>query len=179
MVELSAYADDDYFHEQEENYANYEVGRKNAEERFQNLRDISNAWEKNTFTNVADIAISSQHIFTSETVTPFAKANINTVAEGAVFGIKSAKTVVKSSVVGLTFAAADTYDDVTNENFTAVQKAEAVGIDLAGAAAGIVVGAILAPASLPVGIVGGIVAGFIIDQKTNQFKEKAGLKNEN
>lgn len=83
---------------------------------------ISNVWEKNTFTNVADTAISSQHIFTSETVTPFAKANINTVAEGAVYGLKSAKTVAKSSVVGLTFAAADTYGDLTNENFTSVQK---------------------------------------------------------
>ncbi|MCR5438476.1 MAG: hypothetical protein K6F01_03410 [Selenomonas sp.] len=176
--QISAYADDEYSHEQEENYTGYELGQEKSEKTFQNLRDPSNVWAKNTFTNVADTAISSQHIFTSQTVTPFTKANINTITEGAAYGLKSAKTVTKSSVVGLTFAAADAYSDITNENFTTTQKREAVAIDLAGAATGVAVGAVLAATAAPIALTLalGITTGIIIDKSTDFLKGELGLK---
>lgn len=175
--QISAYADDEYSHEQEENYTGYELGQEKSEKTFQNLRDPSNVWAKNTFTNVADTAISSQHIFTSQTVTPFTKANINTITEGAAYGLKSAKTVTKSSVVGLTFATADAYSDITNENFTTTQKREAVAIDLAGAAFGIGVGVLIASASVPLSLalVGGIIVNSSIDKFSNFTKGRLGL----
>ncbi|SDG85417.1 hypothetical protein SAMN05216584_11444 [Selenomonas sp. WCT3] len=184
--QISAYADDEYSHEQEENYTGYEIGRQNSEARLNAVMGAintirGNSLAKNTTTTAADTALSEKHVFTNASMTPIKEAGIKDIAGFAKYAAISSKAVAKNSVVSIGVGAMDVYDDFTNPNYTTSEKIATATIDTAGVIVtvlgGVGIGALIsfvgltgAPA-ITAAAVGSIIVGMGTDVFTSHEKE--------